>query len=151
MYRSKKNVFRSALDYDARSLALCLEKIAEQKRLLLIVTTALPKSIAEHADHCVISGNRLLIYTASAAWASQIRFFSQAILNSLHELGQQKIVRIQVKVLLQAGDAKRERTVCLPSNETVEAIFSQVDEKSEDVLDKALTKLANTLKKRLES
>lgn len=151
MNRSKKTAFRSALDYDGRPLAVCLEKIAEQNRLLHIVRTALPPSIAEHADHCVVSAARLLIYTTSAAWASQIRFFNQAILNKLHESGQQKITHVQVKILLQPDEPKRGRVARLPSGEIVQAVFGQMNENSEDVLDKALAKLAKTLKKRSES
>ncbi len=151
MDRSKKTAFKSALDFDGSSMAVCLEKIAEQNRLLCIVRTALPPSIAEHANHCVASGNRLLIYTDSAAWASQIRFFNGAIINKLSEFGQQQIIGIQVKILLQPGQHENGRTVHLPSGETVKAVFQQVDENSEDVLDRALAKLAKTLRKRLES
>ena len=151
MSHSKKPVFRSALDFEGRSLAVCLEKIAEQNQLLRIVRTALPPSIAEHASHCVVSGARLLIYTASAAWASQIRFYQEAILNKLQQSGQQKITRIQVKVLLQPVETRTARTAQLPSPETVQFMLHVVDEKSDDELDKAFARLAKTLRKRLEN
>lgn len=151
MSHSKKTIFRSALDYEGRTLAVCLEKIAEQNQLLRIVWTALPPSMAKHATHCVISGARLLIYTSSAAWASQIRFFQVAILNKLHECGQQKITHIQVKILFQPKGTEKGRSVRLPSAKTVQNLLGSVDQTSDDELDRSLTKLAATLKKRIES
>ena len=151
MTYSKKPVFRSALDFDSRSLALCLETIAEQNQLLSIVGTALPTSIAEHVNHCVLSGNCLLIYTESAAWASQIRFFQQAILSKLHDSGQAKITLVRIKVFSLPREPETGRKVQMPSPETVRAMAGLADQKSDDVLDVALANLANTLRKRLES
>lgn len=151
MAYSKKPVFKSAMQFDSRLLTVFMEKVAEQNQLLGVVRAALPPSIAEHADSCVLSGARLLIYTESAAWASQIRFYSQAILNKLSESGQQKITNIRVKVLLHPEEPKTRRFLHLPSSETVRMVFGHLDEKSDDELAKALAKLGKTLKKRLES
>ena len=150
MNHSKKPVFKSALDFDGRPLAVCLEKIAEQKLLLRNVKAVLPAPIAEHALHCVLNETRLLIYTDSGAWASQIRFFHEPILNKMHQSGQRKILKIQVKVLPLAIEAKPARTAALPSSETIQAILGQVDDKSNDVLNLALSRLGKTLRKRLE-
>jgi len=148
---SKNAMFRSAIDFDSGSLALYMEKIAEQNQLLRVVRVVLPPSIAEHADYCVTSGARLMIYTESAVWASQIRFYQDAILNKLHELGQQKVTRVQVKILLRPDDAKKARTARLPSAETVQSMLGSVDEKSDDVLDQALANLAKTLNRCLKN
>ena len=148
---SKKPVFRSVTDFKGRSVAVYMEKIAEQDQLLRIVRAALPPSIAEHANYCVVSGGRLLIYTDSAIWASQIRFFEKAILNKLSEDGQHKISSFKVKIQFPFRDAATDRKACLPSSETVQSMLGSMDEKSEDVLDKALVKLAKTLKKCLEN
>jgi len=98
MGNSKKSGFKSALDFDARQLAVCLETITEQMALLSIVKTALPAEIAEHVQHCVSSGSRLLIYTEAASWASQIRFYHASILNKLAESGQKNILSLQVRI-----------------------------------------------------
>ena len=126
----------------------CLEKIAEQKQLLRLVRMVLPISIAEHAAHCVLNEARLLVYTDSAAWASQIRFYQEAILSKMHAKGWTKISRIQVKITQPVERVEVPRTVQFPSNDTVIAILSQVDEKSNDVLDLALVNLVKTLLKR---
>lgn len=150
MNHSKKPAFKSALDFDGRPFAVCLEKIAEQKQYLHIVQSGLPAHIAEHAIHCVINNDRLLVYTDSAVWGSQIRFFQQAILQKILSSGQKQIVRVQIKVLPPLSQAVIHRDVRLPSSETVSAILGQVNNKSNDVLDLALANLANTLKKRIK-
>ncbi|MGY6275881.1 DciA family protein [Methylomonas sp. MgM2] len=124
-----------------------MEKVAEHGQLLRVVRAALPPSIAEHADYCVVSGNRLLIYTDSSIWASQIRFYRDPILNGLGDSGQQNITDVRVKILFQFDDGKKNRTARLPSAETVQSMLGAVNENSDDVLDKALAKLAETLKK----
>jgi hypothetical protein len=149
MNHSKKTAFKSALDFDGRPMAICLEKIADQKRILRDVQTMLPEQIAEHAMHCVVSDTRLIIYTDSAVWASQIRFFHELILNKIQGSGQRKITNMQIKVLPPVGPVNRARGVRVPASETVQALLGQVNDKSNDALDIALTKLAKTLSKRL--
>jgi hypothetical protein len=155
MNHIKKNQFRSALDSTIppvginRPLAICLEKIAHQQQLLQSVRQVLPTHIAEHALHCVMSGARLLIYTNSAVWASQIRFYQEDILNKLQAAAQLKITRIQVKVMQAVNEARSNRPTRLPSHSTAYAMLKQIDENSQDELDLAMANLAQTLLKRL--
>jgi len=150
-FYSKKTVFRAAVDFDSGSLAVYMEKIAEQNQLLGVVRLALPSNIAKHINYCVQSRPRLLIYTESAVWASQIRFYHEAILSKLLEVGLQNISQVSVRIMFQFDDRKKSRPVLLPSAETVQSLLSSVDQKSDDVLDRALTKLAETLKRRIQS
>lgn len=150
MNHSKKPVFKSTLDFEGRPLTLCLEKITEQKRMLREIRSALPAHIAEHVMHCVSHADRCILYTESAVWASQIRFFHQVILNKIHASGQQKIVRVQVKVLPLNHAEQPRRLPKLPSSEIAQVIWQQADHQSHDVLAVALCKLAKTLCKRLE-
>jgi hypothetical protein len=149
MNHSKKIVFKSALDFDGRPMQICLEKIAEQKRLLRVAQSTLPEPIAEHAMHCVVSDTRLIIYTDSAVWASQIRFFQEVILNKIQGSGQRKITNMQIKVMPPIGPLNREREARVPTSETVQALMGQINDKSSDVLDVAMAKLAKTLSRRL--
>lgn len=150
MARTKKTAFRSALDFDSSSLAQCLQKIASQHELLAIVRAALPTSIAEQVYHCVTSGERLILYTNSAAWASQIRFFQSSILSKLAESGARNTTRLQVKVLIYPEQIVETKGAQLPSAEIVDQLVKSVDEESNDELDKALAKLAKTLQRRVK-
>lgn len=145
----KKPAFRSASDFQVKVLSQCLAKIADQQHLLRRVQSVLPPNIAEHAIHCVVSGSRLIVYTLSSAWASQIRFFHEVILNNIQASGQGKIDKVQIKILPPlAGGSERTKVARLPSAETVKMILGQVDDKSTDVVQVALTSLAKTLQRR---
>lgn len=152
MGNSKKSVFKSALDFDTRQLAVCLEIITEQKALLAIVRKALPAEIADHVQHCVSSGNRLLIYTEAASWASQIRFYHASILNKIAESGQKNIISLQVRIGPQLSQPSTPRSARLPSAENIEMIRNQFGaEENDDILKSSLARLAGTLEKRLKN
>jgi hypothetical protein len=152
MGNSKKSVFKSALDFEARQLAGCLEIIEEQKALLAIIKAALPIEIANYVQHCVRSGNRLLIYTEAASWASQIRFFHRDILNKIAESGQQNVVGLQVRINPPLSRQVSERTARLPSADNIGLIRSQLSEnEASDALKQALSRLATTLERRLKN
>jgi len=151
MNDSKKPVFIAASDLPVRALSQCLAKIAEQQMWLRRIQSLMPPHIAEHATHCVINGTRLIIYTHSAVWASQIRFFHEVILNNIRASGQGKIVKVQIKIL--PPDIKRTvrgKSARLPSADTVKSMLGQVDDRSTDVVQIALASLAKTLHRRRE-
>jgi hypothetical protein len=151
MSSSKKSAFRSALDFDTRQLTITQAIIAQQKALLALIKTVLPKEIAESIQHCVHSGSRLLIYTASASWASQIRFYQRDILTKLADSGQRNINSLQLKISPPVQDQPHNRTVQLPSAENISLLRQQMTEGTEgDALQQALLKLASTLDKRLK-
>ncbi len=151
MTHSKKSVFKSALDFDGRQMAVCLAMIAEQNKLLAIVKTALPSDIAKSVNHCVRSKQRLLLYTESASWASQLRFFHQAILNKLAETEYKNIQTLQVKIQPKLFEQKSVRIAQLPSADNIRMIQEQVKHQEQDELNQALLRLSNTLEKRLKA
>ncbi|MDD4914591.1 MAG: DciA family protein [Methylococcales bacterium] len=151
MSSSKKSGFKSALDFDVRQLSVMQAIIAEQMAMLAVIKTALPAEIAEQVQHCVHSGNRLLLYMASAGWASQVRFYQRDILTKLAESGHRKIGALQVKISPPILEPSPGRPVQLPSAENISLIRSQIEDKTDsDVLKQALLRLAETLDKRLQ-
>lgn len=151
MTHSKKSGFKSALDFNGRQMAVCLAMIAEQNKLLAIVKTALPDNIAKSVIHCVKSKQRLLLYTESASWASQLRFFHQAILNKLAETEYKNIQTLQVKIQAKPIEQKTGSLLLIPSAKNIRMIQAQVNEHDEDELNQALLRLSNTLEKRLKA
>jgi hypothetical protein len=141
--------FRSVLDFESRQLALCLDKIAAQRALLAIVKSALPRELAAHAMHCVASGLTLLLYSDSAGWASQIRFFHQPILDELHTAGHHQLVKLQVRIVMPSA-TQRLRLANLPSTENVKLIGDQAQRiERHDELAAAMSRLAATLNRRV--
>ena len=151
MTHSKKSVFKSALDFNGRQMAVCLAVIAEQNKLLAIVKTALPDDIAKSVIHCVKSKQRLLLYTESASWASQLRFSHQLILNKLAETEYKNIQTLQVKIQPKTIEQKTGRLLLIPSAKNIRMIQAQVNDQDEDELNQALLRLSNTLEKRLKA
>jgi len=147
MAHSYKSPFKSPIHYQTGSLTICLAKITEQKLLLQLVREALPEQFAEKALHCLISDDRLLIYTDSAGWASQIRFFSVGILNKIRQSGQKNVSSLQVKILPPTTIPTQLRKTQKPSAETVGQLAAYVNAKDSDELNHALTKLIRTLQK----
>lgn len=151
MGKLNKSVFKSALDFNARHLTASLETIAQQKSLLAVVKTALPSDIAPHILHCVHSGARLLIYSEAACWASQIRFFNDAILKTVKESGQLNISIVTVKISPPLGRQVRNGSARRPSMENIRLIREHCKSKDgDDILAQALLSLAKTLEKRVK-
>lgn len=146
---SNKPAFKSALTFGSGHLAACLARIAEQQQLLQLVRSTLPPEIAQHAMHCVISGNKLIIYVQTAGWASQIRFFQTLILNKLLASGQRNLGSLQVKLLRSDSLPTTRKLAVLPPAEIVQTLIRQTSSSSEDELEAALNRLGKTLQKRL--
>jgi hypothetical protein len=149
MANFKNTHFKSALGFQSRQLSLSLEIIATQRELLNLVRNALPSEIAGHVQHCVHSGQRVIVYTEASAWASQIRFFQQAILNKLTIDTPLKVVSLQIKILQKDFEPLPRRAPRLPSLENI----LQLQETSttlakSDELQLSLARLAKTLEQR---
>ncbi len=152
MSYAKNSYFKTAFDFDVRQIMITLEKIAEQNKILAIVKTALPADIAPHLQHCLYSENCLLIYTNSASWASQIRFFQKDILCKILESGQYNISRLQVKILPPFNEQSSKRIALTPSAQNLEFIRNQRNcNQTDDVLSQAFARLVKTLDKRLKA
>lgn len=151
MLKPKKTLFKSALAFDNRQLAICLNKIAEQKRLLTIVKSALPEAIAAGIQHCVLNQANLLLYTNAGAWASQIRFFHEPILTKLSEAGHKNIINLQVKILLPEMPPNPSTGKHWPSPIVINNLVQNQVNNDKDVLQQSLKRLSNTLKKRLNA
>ena len=111
----KKYVFKSILDFEIRPLLVTQETIKIQKQLVSAVKEVLPDELAKHVQHCVHSGQRLLIYTEAACWAAQIRFFNEAILNKMIGAAQQNITSLQVRIIPPIAGQPRTQQTSLPS------------------------------------
>lgn len=139
--------FKSALKLGSERLTPWLARIAEQQQLLALARSALPEALSQHAVHCVVSGNKLIVYCRSAAWASQIRFFQALILNKIKEAGQRNIGSLQVRLLLDSAAPQAAKAKHLPSRQVAERLIEQ-NADSGDELAAALNRLGNTLLKR---
>jgi len=141
--------FKSSTAFYGRTLAGVHEQLIVQKQLLAKVRAILPGALAEHALHCVVSGKKLLIYTDSAVWATQLRFYLPKIQADESTLARAPVESVQIKVLtMQTGLAKTpKRKTKIPSAETIAIIHKDCECLDDDPLKFALLKLSATLKR----
>lgn len=119
--------------------------IRQQQQLLALVKTHLPTELGSHALHCVLNGRKLVLYTDSASWSSQLRFYQQTILQKLQEKGYRQIQAIQIKLMPQQATKLSRLNIKIPSKENIELLCQQAQQQPNDKLNRALLKLGKTL------
>lgn len=151
--------FKAALSFPNGTIAYYCSQIARQKQVLQHIHEVLPKPLAEHALHCVVSGKKLLLYTDTAAWASQLRFYNRAILEAIAPITRESVSVMQIKVRAETSPAGRKREADegafqamphgrkpnIPSAEKIAFIHSHSLTVQDERLKAALLKLSATL------
>ncbi len=145
----KPTLFKAALSFPNRTIAHFYSQIDQQKRVLQRIHEVLPAALAEHALHCVINGKKLLVYTDTAAWASQLRFYNSAILAAIAPVTRESVSIMQIKVRVEALSATSlpGRTPIIPSADKIALIYDQSITISDEQLKLSLQKLSATLAK----
>lgn len=143
----KPTSFKTALSFSNRSFDHLDSKIKLQKELLQSIRKVLPDALAKHVQHSLLTGNKLLIYTDSAAWATQLRFYHQKLLAAAVSLSKNSATSVQIKILTeQIGPSLQQAgTAIIPSPEKREAIRSVCLADPDSELTLALLKLVKTL------
>jgi len=135
--------------YQNRSLAYFYSQIEQQKQILQRIRAVLPEPLAKHALHCLIRERKLLVYTDSAVWASQLRFYNNIILTSITPTLGKPVEMMQIKIINTPTGLSLypKRTANIPSMATIEIIQSHGLTVSDDQLQRSLLKLSATLKR----
>lgn len=140
--------FRLAQSFQNRSLAAVQSRLAQQQALLQRLRNKLPPVLAHHLLHCVADRDKLVLYTDSAVWASQLRFYKRAILDAA-QAAEHPCEKMLVRLLTdQTGMSPRPTDkVRLPSAENIALLAKSADELGDSQLQQALQKLGATLAK----
>lgn len=138
--------FKPILAYPSRTIAQLRLQINQQLAMLEQIRTALPSGLANHALHCVLNKQKLMVYTDSANWASQLRFFESAMLTAL-EAGSSKPVAtmLQVKIIPISTVSLKQRKASVPSQTVAGEIRDQSLIIEDPQLKQALARLSTTL------
>jgi len=127
-----------------------LNKLQEHRAILCKVKSLLPNALHKNIIDCAIKDNNLLIFTESSVWASQLRFYNPAILQSLNKQAIPKFQRIQIKIQPpQRSPAHSKITHVIPSMETVRHLKRHSINLAESELKLSLQRLARSLEKRV--
>ncbi len=141
--------FKVSLSFQNRTMAYFYSQIEQQQRILQRVQAALPDPLKKQARHCLIKDKKLLIYTDSAAWASQLRFYKGVILAAIAPLTKTPVEIMQVKIITgqTGGILEVKRKAKIPSATQIEVIRSHSLTVSDNQLRLALLKLSTTLER----
>ncbi|WP_019866905.1 DciA family protein [Methylovulum miyakonense] len=144
-----KKPFHIPLAFQNRILGFFHSQIEQQKRILQHVRRGLPENLAKHACHCLISGNSLVVYTDSAMWASQLRFYTQAMLANIEPLTRGGVQKVQIKIMTVNTGAVSQPVfkAKIPSAATLDMMQKQSLSIRDGELRLALQRLNSTLKK----
>ncbi len=139
--------FKLAQSFQNRTLAVFQGRLNQQQALLRRLRNALPQSLANHLLHCVVNERKLLIYTDSAAWASQLRFLQQDLLQTAGKVQGHPLEKLQIRILAdQLGAGPRtESKANLPSAEKIAMLRKQTNDIGDSPLQQALQRLGATL------
>jgi Dna[CI] antecedent, DciA len=141
--------FKVSLSFQNRTMAYFYSQIEQQQRILQRIQSVLPEALAKQVRHCLIRDKKLLIYTNSAAWASQLRFYNSAILAAIVPLARTPVEMMQIKIIAgQTGFILGpQRKPKIPSVEKIEVIRNHSLTVSDNQLRLALLRLSTTLER----
>ena len=145
----RKTTFKAVLSYHNRASAVLLKQLVIHQKILALVHATLPKNLAKQATDCMLKGRKLVIYTNSAAWASQLRFYSPALLPIINAQTSESIELIQFRILQPDTSIhvqKKLRAALLPSANNVSLIHKNIINTPDSKLKESLFRLNNKLK-----
>ncbi len=143
-----KNKFKPALSHSNRAIASLMLQVDRQKKILGIVRSVLPEPLAKQVKCCLVKDRKLLLYTESAAWASQLRFYSQALEEMTRSKCGETVEATKVRIThsIKAPDSEPLEPK-IPSLENIGLIRENVENASDSPLKASLLKLGKTLEK----
>jgi len=140
--------FNHALTFKPGSWAYLSSRLKFQRELLAKIRAALPPELAAHAEHCVLAEKKLLLYTQSSPWASQLRFHEQNILNAVQADCGGISLALQVRLLSQNHPPlPSTRRVRQPGDEIIRVLETASAGMTDQTLKTALQKLTAALNK----
>lgn len=143
----EKITYRPVLTYQNRITSLLWNQIAQQKQVLQAVQLVLPENLAKQVKHCLIKNQNLLVYTDSAVWASQLRFYSTMMIVAIAPLATVPITEVLIRIITQPVGfvTKTERKARLPSPEKIAELQKDSLSIADESLRLSLLELGETL------
>jgi hypothetical protein len=139
----KAQALKPILHYPNRTIAQLSLQISQQLAILARIRAVLPKELEGHVLHCVYNNKKLLVYTDSANWASQLRFHSKTMLAACGQSISASV--LQVKIIGAMAITSPKRKALIPPQAVADEIHSQGLITSDPQLKQALNKLGTTL------
>jgi hypothetical protein len=92
--------FKLALTHQNKILVHYKSQLQQQQLLLDIIRAVLPEPLKSHACYCVMANRGVSVYTPSAVWASQLRFYTNTLLDAILKWRQYAYVeKVHIRIL----------------------------------------------------
>jgi len=145
----KPPTFKTSLVFQNRTMAYFYNQLEQQHKILQKIQTVLPDTLAKQTLHCLLRERKLIIYTNSATWATQLRFYNSAILDAVITLTKTPVESMKVKIITGTSGlvSTATREAKLPSVEKIEAIKMDSLTIEDNQLRLSLQKLSATLER----
>lgn len=147
MAKQPKN-FKSALDYPNHTTQRLLATLENHAALRDLVRTVIPDPLAKQVSDCMIRDDTLVLYTDSANWASQLRFYSSIIRTLIATKLARPIATVKIKILAPhpaRAPINASRRPKLPSPDTLRYLRKHIQATQDGELKAALFRLSETL------
>ena len=119
---SRLNIITSLLRKDSATGALVKQALTLSD-LNTLLKQHLPARFAEHITLSAIKGRTILLHSDSAAWASQLRYITPELVESLNTVEEfQNILDVRVKVRPESLPVDRQREPLTLSQASADAI-----------------------------
>ncbi len=146
----KKSIsFYAPLSCQNRIINYYYQQIQQQQQILQHIQAVLPVALAKQTRHCLIKDKKLTIYTDSAIWATQLRFYSKIILANIAQQSCEPVDTIQIKIITESTGVSLQvaRPAKIPSAATIDIMRNDSLNVSDNQLQQALLKLSSTLQR----
>ncbi|MDD5033863.1 MAG: DUF721 domain-containing protein [Methylococcaceae bacterium] len=131
---------------DHSGLGPLLKRIEKHGQLLQWVREILPAALAEHCRDCLARDDgRLILFTDSPAFGSQLRFHAPSILDKLNAQGDMTFCNLQVRNLCHEAPPKSGKPMPPISPAIIAIVKSSAAVMPSDELSAALARLGTTL------
>ena len=143
------STFKATWAFQNRTMAYFHSQIAQQQRILQLTQSVLPDNLAKQIRHCLIRDDKLLIYTDTAAWATQLRFYNTMLLSAMGSLTRPPIKQVKIRLITRPTGRvlTPQRKANIPSVANIENIRNHSETISDEPLSMALLNLSKTLQK----
>jgi hypothetical protein len=141
------NSFKLAATCQDKMLAAYHAKISQHRRMLNLIKSGLPQTLAEHVFDCAALPKKCLLYTDTQEWATQLRFHQEMIFNALRESDFSAFGVLEVRLMPDLLAKKLVRKVNSPSKENIALIRENLRSIDDEELKAALSRLSQTLDK----
>ncbi|MBZ4202420.1 MAG: DUF721 domain-containing protein [Methylovulum sp.] len=139
--------FTSPLGHFNRTIAFYEGQITVHKRLMRKVKNVLPTQLASHVLHCLVKNRGLIVYTDAAIWASQLRFYSEVLAQTIKEESGAPVETVKIRLLTVTTGVSRDIKTSprIPTKSTILAMQNSCDALLPSEFKTALVKLTATL------